>query len=124
MRWASPWLSVLREQDYNRFLDEVAEQVLASMLYWKNTYKEELAYYQLGNEQISGNHALYGPDGTYGKVEPSQQMLNIVKRAGARLRAAGFLKTRFIVASEETEEDLTGWRPHCWPMRRPVNTSL
>jgi O-glycosyl hydrolase len=104
VRWASPWLAVLRDQDYNRFLDEVAEQVLASMLYWKNTYKEELEYYQLGNEQTSGNHALYGPDNTFGKVDPSQQTVDIVKRSGARLRAAGFLKTRFIVGSEETEE--------------------
>jgi O-glycosyl hydrolase len=104
VRWASPWLDAIRKQDYDLFLDEVAEQVVASLTYWKKTYGEELSYYQLGNEQIHGNHALTGPDGTFGSVDPVQQMTDLVKRTGDRLRAAGFLKTRLIVGSEETEE--------------------
>jgi hypothetical protein len=104
VRWGSPWLAALRNQDYNRFLDETAEQVLASVTYWKNTYGEELPYYQFGNEEITGNHALGGPDGSYGSVNPVQQMVDLVKRAGSRLQAAGFAKTHFIVGNEETEE--------------------
>jgi len=104
VRWASPWLADIRQRDYNRFLDEAAEQVLANLTWWKNTYGEELPYYQLGNEQLSGNHASMSPDGNFGSVNPVQQMVDITKRAGARIRAAGFANTRFIVGSEETEE--------------------
>ncbi|HWE49872.1 MAG TPA: hypothetical protein VG273_08790 [Bryobacteraceae bacterium] len=105
MRWGSPWLASIRNQDYSRFLDEAAEHVLADLTWWKNTYGEELALYQLGNEQISGNRALINPDLTgFGRVPPMQQMVDLIARAGARMRAAGFLKTRFIVASEETEQ--------------------
>jgi hypothetical protein len=42
--------------------------------------------------------------GDYGPVDPVQQMVDITKRAGARLREAGFRKTRFMVGTEETEE--------------------
>jgi uncharacterized protein (TIGR03437 family) len=105
VRWQSPWLAPIRQQDYSRFLDEAAEQVLANVAYWRNTYGEEPRYYQFGNEQLSGNHASVNPDGSgYGSVDPTQQIVDLAKRAGARLRAAGFLKTRFLVGNEETEE--------------------
>jgi hypothetical protein len=105
VRWASPWLAAIRNEDYSRFLDEAAEQVLANVTYWKNIYGEEWPYYQLGNEQLSGNHGSINPDMSgYGSVDPTQQMIDLAKRAGARLREAGFAKTRFIVGSEETEE--------------------
>jgi O-glycosyl hydrolase len=104
VRWWSPWLAAIRMQDYGRFLDEAAEQVLATVTFWKNTYGEEQPYYQIGNEQVTGNHASMDPAGGYGSVNPTQQIVDLVKRAGARLRAAGFLKTRFVVGTEETEE--------------------
>jgi O-glycosyl hydrolase len=86
-------------------LDEAAEQVLANVSYWKNTYGEELQYYQLGNEQQSGNQASKNPDADgFGKVNATQQIVDLVKRAGARLRASGFSRTRFVVGTEETEE--------------------
>ena len=104
IRWASPWLADIRKRNYNTYLDEVAEQVLANVAYWKNTYGEELPYYQLGNEQLSGNRCMIDPvKGGYGPVDPVQQMVDITKRAGARLRHAGFRRTRFIVGTEETE---------------------
>ena len=105
IRWASPWLADIRRRDYNSYLDEVAEQVLANVTFWQNAYGEELPYYQLGNEQLSGNECMIDPNKRdYGPVNPLQQMVDITKRAGARLRGAGFLKTRFMVGSEETEE--------------------
>jgi hypothetical protein len=106
VRWGSPWLASIRNQDYSRFLDEVAEHVLADLTYWKNTYGEELPLYQLGNEQLSGNRALINPDLTgFGSVNPTQQMVDVTVRAGTRIRAAGFLRTRFIVGAEETERN-------------------
>jgi len=105
IRWASPWLADIRRRDYNLYLDEVAEQVLANVTFWKDTYGEELPYYQLGNEQLSGNGCMVDPDKRdYGPVDPVRQMVDITKRAGARLRQAGFLNTRFMVGTEETEE--------------------
>ncbi len=105
VRWQSPWLAAIRAHNYNRFLDEAAEQVLANVAYWKKAYGEELEYYQLGNEQKSGNHASSDPDNewAHGSVEVTQQVVDLVKRAGSRLRAAGFSKTRFVVGTEETE---------------------
>ena len=105
VRWGSPWLADIRTRDYGAYLDETAEQVLANVTYWKNTYGEELLYYQLGNEQLSGNQAMINPDlSGYGAVDPVQQMVDITKRAGDRLQRAGFVRTRFMVGTEETEE--------------------
>lgn len=104
VRWGSPWLAAIRQQNYSLFIDEAAEQVVANVTYWKNTYGEELAYYMLGNEQLSGNHASINPDlSGFGPVSVDQQVTDLAKRAGDRLRAAGFLRTKFIVGSEETE---------------------
>jgi hypothetical protein len=105
VRWHSPWLVAIREQNYNRFLEEAAEQVLANVAYWKITHGEELPYYELGNEQASGNRASANPnEWSFGPVNVTQQIVDVVKRAGARLRAAGFSRTRFVVGTEETEE--------------------
>lgn len=104
VRWASPWLTPIRNQNYSAYLDEAAEQVLANVTWWKNTYGEEQAYYELGNEQLSGNRAMIDSDlSGFGAVAPVQQMVDVTRRAGARLRQAGFLKTRFLIGTEETE---------------------
>jgi hypothetical protein len=65
VRWWAPWLAAIRNQDYNRFLDEAAEQVLATLTFWKQTYGEEQPYYMMGNEQVTGNHASMDPAGGY-----------------------------------------------------------
>jgi O-glycosyl hydrolase len=104
VRWGSPWLADIRNRDYNAYLDEAAEQVLANVTFWRNTYGEELPYYQLGNEQLSGNYCMINPDMSgFGAVDPVQQIVDVTKRAGSRLRNAGFAKTRFMVGTEETE---------------------
>ena len=105
VRWGSPWMAPIRQQNYSQFLDEAAEQVEANVTYWKNKYGEEPQYFQLGNEQASGNEASVNPDlSGFGNVNVTQQVVDLVKRAGARIRAAGFLKTKFMVGTEETEE--------------------
>ncbi|HEV3330985.1 MAG TPA: glycoside hydrolase family 30 beta sandwich domain-containing protein [Bryobacteraceae bacterium] len=105
VRWGSPWLAPIRQQNYSQFLDEAAEQVLANVSYWQSTYGEEPQYFQLGNEQETGNQASINPDlSGFGNVNVTQQIVDLVNRAGARLRAAGYLKTKFMVGTEETEE--------------------
>lgn len=57
----------------------------------------------LGFEEISGNTVLQGASG-FGSVSATQQMVDITKRAGQRLRTEGVSGVKFIVSSEETEE--------------------
>lgn len=96
IRWASPWLKTIRSSDYNRFLDECAEQVLAGLTYWKNTYGQEPQFAMLFNEPTTGNGELDGGS--------DQQIIDIIKRAGVRLRSAGFNTVKFVGPSQETEQ--------------------
>ncbi len=91
----SSWLSHIQGSDYERFLDETAEQVLAGITYWKTTYGSEPTYAMLFNEPLSGNVEL-------GHAS-NQTLVDIIKRAGKRVRAAGFSKVKFIAPAEETE---------------------
>ncbi len=95
-RWASKWLETIRAGNYNSFLDECAEQVLAQMIDFKNKYGREPLYAHLFNEPTSGN----------GEVINGSDVLiaDIVARCGDRLRANGFNTVKFVVASQETEE--------------------
>lgn len=95
IRYASKWLKKLREDDYTRFLDEAAEQVAASYLYWRDRYGITTPYAMLFNEPLSGNGEL--ADGT------QRDVVEITKRAGARLEREGFGQVRFVLANEETE---------------------
>jgi O-glycosyl hydrolase len=95
-RWASPWLASLRGTDYERYLDEAAEQVLATQIYWRDTLGVTPRYHMLFNEPTSGNGELQGGN--------ERDIVDIVKRAGDRLQRAGFTDVKFVVPSEETEQ--------------------
>lgn len=96
VRWASPWLDTIRKTDYNRYLDEVAEQVIAGQVHWRDKYGIVPRYLMLFNEPLSGNRELL--NGTI------KDVVDIIKHVGARLRGAGFPEVKFIVPNEETEE--------------------
>lgn len=93
--WNSKWLGHIQGVDYNIFLDEIAEQTLAGITYWKNTYGSEPAYAMLFNEPLSGNAEL-----GHASV---QTVIDIIKRSGERLRNSGFKKVKFVAPGEETE---------------------
>jgi len=95
-RWASPWLAELRRRDYQRYLDEAAEQMAAACIYWRGARDHVPALWQLFNEPLSGNREIAGGS--------TQDLIDLVKRAGQRLAQEGCGNVRFIVASEETEE--------------------
>lgn len=95
-RWGCPWLHDLMKTDYERFLDECAEYLTSIMLYWRENFNIVPRYIMPFNEPLSGNRELAD-----GKAE---DIANIVKRTGARLRKEGFDKVKFIVPNEETEE--------------------
>ena len=95
-RWASKWLEPIRTSNYSAFLDECAEQVLAQIIVFKNTYGREPLYAHLYNEPTSGNGELLNGTDT--------MIADIVARCGDRLRANGFSLVKFVVASQETEE--------------------
>ncbi len=94
--FALRWAPALRTSDYSRYLDEVAEHVLAVVLHWRDTYGITPRLIQLWNEPTSGNHELVGGTAT--------EMVDMVARVGDRLRAAGISEMRFVVPAEETEE--------------------
>ncbi|MEO8523290.1 MAG: hypothetical protein ABI460_01090, partial [Caldimonas sp.] len=95
-RWADPWLAALRRTDYQRYLTEMAENVVAPLVYWRDHFGIVTRWHHLFNEPTTGNGELQG--GT------SQDVVDIVKAVGARLRREGFATTRLVVASEESEE--------------------
>lgn len=95
-RYASPWLTSLRNQDYNAFLEEAAEQVAATKLYWQRTLGITTEYAMLFNEPLTGNRELDG-----GEV---RDVVELVKRVGARLERDGLGKPKFVIGNEETEE--------------------
>ena len=95
-KFFSKWMDPIRISNYNQFLDECAEQVLAQIVNFKNTYGREPVYAQLFNEPTSGNMEL--TSGT------DVMITDIVKRCGDRLRANNLNLVKFVVASQETEE--------------------
>jgi O-glycosyl hydrolase len=94
VRWDSPWLASIRSADRDRYLNEATEQVIAGEKYWRDTYGVTSPYELLFNEPLSGNGELAG--GT------TQEVVDLVKRAGARLRSEGFADVKFVVPNEET----------------------
>lgn len=94
IRWASPWMDAIRKTDYSRYLDEAAEQVAAGQMYWRDHYGIVLLYQMLFNEPLSGNGELFS--GT------EREVVDLVKRVGARLRSEGFADLKFLVPNEET----------------------
>jgi len=94
--WASPWLRETYRTDRERCLDECAEQVEASVTYWHKIAGSLPRYVHLFNEPTSGNCEIAGAD--------AEMVRDIIKRAGDRLRAAGFKELKFIVPNEETVE--------------------
>src|SRR5262249_8979255 len=67
-------------------------------------YGETPPLFQFGNEELTGNHAIYagGTQDSY-PGGPTQEMVDLVKTVGQRLADNGFGSVRFLVGSEETE---------------------
>jgi O-glycosyl hydrolase len=95
-RWFSPWLRALMRSDYQLFLDECAEHLVATMVYWRDHYGVVPRLMMPFNEPLSGNREL--ADGT------PQDVANIIRSAGDRLRQEGFHDVMFVAPNEETEE--------------------
>jgi Glycosyl hydrolase family 30 beta sandwich domain len=88
------WLKPIRAANYQRYLDEVAEHVLAIMVHWRDTYGLTPRLLHLFNEPTSGSNELAG-----GSIP---EIVDIVRRVGDRLRDAGFGTVKFVVPNEET----------------------
>ena len=99
-RWSDTWLSTLRDSDYNLYLQEAAENAVAVLIRWRDQYGIIPEWHQLFNEPLSGNKEV--SDGV--TIPAAQEVVDLVKAAGARFRLEGFDKIKMVVASEETEE--------------------
>ncbi|MBI3529592.1 MAG: hypothetical protein HY067_16690 [Betaproteobacteria bacterium] len=96
VRWSDPWLAGVRKSNYRLYLEEMAENVVAPLIYWRDKFGIVTRWHHLFNEPTTGNGELAG-----GGV---QEVVDLVKAVGARLRREGFGDLRMVVASEETEE--------------------
>lgn len=94
VQYTLDWLKPIRSADYQRYLDELAENVLATMVHWRDVYGLTPRLIHLFNEPTSGNVEL--------QSSSVQEVVDIVKRVGTRLRASGFSDVRFVVPNEET----------------------
>lgn len=93
VRWASPWLDTLKARDYDAYLAECAEQVAAGAIYHRDRLGIATPYLWLYNEPLDGNGELQGD---------VEDLVEIIKAAGARLRREGFAQTKFVVPNSET----------------------
>ena len=96
VRWADPWLVDVRRANYRRYLEEMAENVVAPLIYWRDKFGIVTRWHHLFNEPTTGNGELEG-----GRVH---EVVDLVKAVGSRFRREGFGDLRLVVASEETEE--------------------
>ncbi len=94
VRYTLSWMQPIRSADYSRYLDEAAENVLALVQHWRDANGTTPALLDLFNEPTSGNQELQSTS--------TQETVDLVARVGARLEAAGFTATKFLVPNEET----------------------
>jgi O-glycosyl hydrolase len=88
------WLQPIRSTDYSRYLDEAAENVLALVQHSRDSYGRTPKLLELFNEPTTGNQELQSAS--------LLETVDLVARIGARLHAAGFADTKFLVPNEET----------------------
>lgn len=94
LRGPVSWLETVRASNYSLYLDEAAEYVLAIVQHWRDAYGLTPRLLHLFNEPTSGNREL--------RTTSTQEVVDLVKRIGDRLRNAGFTSVKFIVPNEET----------------------
>jgi O-glycosyl hydrolase len=92
VRGALSWLAPIRSADYVRYLDEAAENVLAILNHWRTSYGLTPRLLQLFNEPTTGNNEL--------QSSSTQEVVDLVKRVGQRLRAEGYAEMKFVVPNE------------------------
>lgn len=97
---ATPWLKQLRGTNYEAYLDECAELMLAWVKAWEEDWGRPPAWVMPFNEPTSGNREL----GRTAGAEADREMADVLKRAGKRLRAASYNKVMFVFPNQETIE--------------------
>jgi hypothetical protein len=103
LRWENKWLDPIRQTDIPTYLQKVAREVLAYELYYQSNYGEVPPLFQFGNEEITGNHAIYynGDQDSY-PGGSTQEMIDLIKTTGLRLADNGLGSIQFLVGTEET----------------------
>jgi O-glycosyl hydrolase len=103
VRWENRWLDPIRTSDPSLYVGYVTRELLAYYQYWQNNFSEAPPPFFFGNEEVSGNQALYANGATDGYPGGAmQEMVDLIKAGGQRLAANGFGSVKFIVGSEET----------------------
>jgi len=92
--WPGKWLRELKAQDYDTYVNECAEHVVAALKYFRDSLGIVQSYVMPFNEALSGNRELAG--GTFHEVR------DILIAIGRRMEQEGFRNTKFLVGNEET----------------------
>lgn len=100
LRQRLAFLQDIRAQDYNRYLQEAAEHVVAVVRQWNEGYGYDIRLLYLFNEPTSGNRSLRRPNNN--NEEANREIVDLVKAMGQRLAQEGFPEVKFIVPNEAT----------------------
>lgn len=90
--FAVEWLTPLRTARGPRYADESAEHIVAAVLKWRDVTGEIPRFQILSSQPI---------DDTALRDSSRAEMIEIIKRAGARLRGAG-MPTKLVVPSDDS----------------------
>ncbi len=92
--WPGKWLRELKAIDYDLYIDECAEHVVASLKYFRDSLGIVQPYVMPFNEALTGNRELYG-----GSFEEVKEILIAI---GQRMESEGFGTTKLLIGNEET----------------------
>ncbi len=95
-RFQDKWLNDIRRKNYRLYLQEAAENAAAILVHWRDTYGIVPRWHHPFDEPLSGTNLVWG--GT------TDEIVDLVKAIGARLRREGFSEIKLVVPSEESEE--------------------
>jgi Secretion system C-terminal sorting domain len=91
--WTGEWLRDLKAIDYNLYIDECAEHVVAALKFFRDSLGIVQPYVMPFNEALSGNGEL--DNGTY------QEVKDILIAVGQRMELEGFGSTKLQIGNEE-----------------------
>jgi len=114
--YSNQQLRDLRDSNYQQYLDECAGMVVGWAKKWQKRWGYAPRYAMLFNEPTSGNRELRDRH----SEKADREMADIVKRAGAALRHAGY-DTTFVFPNQSTLtiSTETTWRVLADPEARP-----
>jgi hypothetical protein len=117
IRWENPWLDAIRQSDPTTYLNKVAREALAYELYYQNIYGETPPLFQFGNEELTGNHAIYagGTADSRTRAAPPGRWWIWLRRRGSGWRTTASAPCSSSSAPRRRKRLRSTWRPPSSP---------